>query len=228
VDAIVKRMTEEEYIKQATKFASGETRFSLQPFPCLDDNSGHGFDQHYIYHVAWALKKIREINPKSHTDISSSLHLSTCASAFYPTTYLDYRKPDLQLENLTVGEIDLAAQSIEPVECLSCCHVVEHIGLGRYGDKIDNTGDLKAIENLKLSAASHLLFVVPVGIPTVMFNAHRVYSPVYIRNLFPEFDCEFYLIPNTRDYPYIAEIVELDIPYGCGCFYFRRKINGCK
>jgi hypothetical protein len=28
-------------------------------------------------------------------------------------------------------------------------HVVEHIGLGRYGDPIDPDGDLKAISELK-------------------------------------------------------------------------------
>lgn len=216
-------MTEQEFIDQATRFAENETRFDLAAFPCLNDDAGHGFDQHYIYHVAWALKKIKEINPKRHIDIGSSLHLSTCAAVLVPTTYLDFRKPDLHWDNLQVGQFDLTQDVLCPSESISCCHVVEHIGLGRYGDTLDNEGDLKAIANLKRMASKHLLFVVPVGKPVVAFNAHRIYSPVYIRSLFDEFDCEFFLIPNNGVNPHIAKIVELDIPYGCGCFHFIRK-----
>ncbi len=35
------------------------------------------------------------------------------------------------------------------VESLSCMHVVEHIGLGRYGDPMDPEGDIEAIKELK-------------------------------------------------------------------------------
>ena len=57
-------------------------------------------------------------------------------------------------------------------------HVVEHIGLGRYGDPVDYDGDLKAIAELQrvLAPGGNLFFVVPVGQPRIMFNAHRVYS----------------------------------------------------
>ena len=216
-------MTEQEYIDQATKFMQHESRFNLSAFPCLDDDAGHEYDQHYIYHVAWAIRKIKEINPKNHIDIGSSLHLSTCAAALVPTTFLDFRKPDLHIENLIVKQFDLTRDGYATSDCISCCHVVEHIGLGRYGDKLDNEGDLKAIANLRRMATKHLLFVVPVGKPVVAFNAHRVYSPVYINSLFPEYDCEFYLIPNNGVNPHIAKIVELDIPYGCGCFHFVKK-----
>jgi hypothetical protein len=216
-------MTEQEYIDQATKFMQHESRFQLSAFPCLDDDAGHGYDQHYIYHVAWAIRKIKEINPKHHIDIGSSLHLSTCAAALVPTTFLDFRKPDIDVPNLSVGQFDLTDWTFMQSDSVSCCHVVEHIGLGRYGDKLDNEGDLKAIANLRRMATKHLLFVVPVGKPVVAFNAHRVYSPVYINSLFPEYDCEFYLIPNNGVNPHIAKIVELDIPYGCGCFHFTKK-----
>ena len=216
-------MTEQEYIEQATKFMQHESRFELSAYPCLNDDAGHEYDQHYIYHVAWAIRKIKEINPKSHIDIGSSLHLSTCAAALVPTTFLDFRKPDIDVSNLQVGQFDLTDWTFMQGESISCCHVVEHIGLGRYGDKLDNEGDLKAIANLRRMATKHLLFVVPVGKPVVAFNAHRIYSPVYIRNFFPEYDCEFYLIPNNGVNPHIAKIVELDIPYGCGCFHFTKR-----
>lgn len=216
-------MTEQEYIDQATIFMQNESRFELSAFPCLGDDAGHGFDQHYIYHVAWALRKIKEINPRSHIDIGSSLHLSTCAAAIVPTIYYDFRAPKLSVPNLLVAQYDLTKHALAPTECVSCCHVVEHIGLGRYGDTLDNEADLKAIKHLKEMAKKHLLFVVPVGRPVVQFNAHRVYSPVYIRELFSEFDCEFYLIPNDGNNPAVTEITGLDLPYACGCFHFVRK-----
>ena len=216
-------MTEQEYIDQATKFMQHESRFELSAFPCLGDDSGHGFDQHYIYHVAWALRKIKEINPKSHIDIGSSLHLSTCAAALVPTTFYDFRAPKLVVPNLLVAQYDLTAFPLAPAESISCCHVVEHIGLGRYGDDLDNEGDLKAIANLKKMADKHLLFVVPVGRPLVAFNAHRIYSPVYIRDLFSEYHCEFFLIPNDGRSPVVTEVTELDLPYACGCFHFVKK-----
>jgi len=125
-------MTEAEYIEQAKAFQKKEKRFPLQAFPCLGDDTSHGFDQHYVYHVAWAMKKVREINPAHHVDIGSSLHFCTSLAAFYPTTYLDFRSPHLGVENLKLATIDLASEVAGEFESLSCLHVVEHIGLGRY------------------------------------------------------------------------------------------------
>jgi hypothetical protein len=215
-------MTEEEYISQARDFAKKEKRFPLQSFPCLGDDTSHGFDEHYIYHVAWAMRKVKEINPAHHYDIGSSLHFCTSLAAYYPTTYMDYRVPRLKVEGLSLASIDLANEVVGEFESLSCLHVVEHIGLGRYGDTLDNEGDLKAIENLKKMAKKDLLFVVPVGRPVAYFNAHRVYCPSYIQKLFSEFSCEFYLIPNNGKMPYYTEPTPLDLPYACGCFHFRR------
>ena len=43
--------------------------------------------------------------------------------------------------------------------------VIEHIGLGRYGDPINPDGKLIAIKELKrvLTVSGNLLFVVPIG-----------------------------------------------------------------
>jgi hypothetical protein len=57
-------------------------------------------------------------------------------------------------------------------------HVVEHVGLGRYGDPVDAEGDRKAMRELGrvVAPGGNLLFVVPVGRERVAFNAHRVYA----------------------------------------------------
>ena len=109
-------------------------------------------------------------------------------------------------------------------------HTIEHIGLGRYGDAIDPDGDLKAIGELNrvLAAGGSLLFVVPVGRPRVVFNAHRIYSYEQVLRYFPDLTLrECALIPdNPKDGGLVigasAEIVARQ-EYGCGCFWFVKE-----
>src|SRR5262249_4553832 len=113
-------------------------------------------------------------------DISSTLYFCPIISAFAPAQYYEYRKIDLQSDDLACGSADLLALPFpdDSVSSLSCMHAVEHIGLGRYGDRLDVDGDLKAMSELKrvLSPGGSLLFVVPVGKPRIMFNRHRIYA----------------------------------------------------
>lgn len=55
---------------------------------------------------------------------------------------------------------------------------LEHDGLGRYGDPINPDSDLESIIKLKRKVVKGgLLFLsVPVGIDTVVWNAHRIYG----------------------------------------------------
>jgi SAM-dependent methyltransferase len=54
----------------------------------------------------------------------------------------------------------------------------EHCGLGRYGDPLDPNGDLLAIAELKgvLKKKGILMLAVPVGMDTLVWNAHRIYG----------------------------------------------------
>lgn len=187
------------------------------------------FDRHYIYHTGWAARKIKELNPQIHIDISSSLYFSTIVSAFVPIKFYDYRPAMLKLSNLDCLHEDLTNLQFESnsIFSLSCMHTVEHVGLGRYGDPIDPNGDLKAIGELKrvLAAGGSLLFVVPIGKPVLRFNAMRIYSYDQIISYFAEFTLkEFSLI---HEYAEDGEITT-DAPkaladnedYGCGCFWF--------
>jgi len=108
-------------------------------------------------------------------------------------------------------------------------HTVEHVGLGRYDDKLDPDGDLKAMQELirVLSFGGNLLFVVPVGKPRIIFNAHRIFSYSQICEYFKELEMkEFTLIPdNALDTGMIEnasrEVADLQ-SYGCGCFWFQK------
>ncbi|HWW74963.1 MAG TPA: DUF268 domain-containing protein, partial [Pyrinomonadaceae bacterium] len=109
----------------------------------------------------------------------------------------------------------------------SCMHVVEHVGLGRYGDPLDPEGDLKAIAELRrvLAPGGTLLFVVPIGRPKIMFNAHRIYSYRQVVDSFGGLALkEFALIPDD---PAAGGLIRAATEeqadsqsYGCGCFWF--------
>ncbi|MCP2789027.1 DUF268 domain-containing protein, partial [Salmonella enterica subsp. enterica serovar Typhimurium] len=62
---------------------------------------------------------------------------------------------------------------------LSCLHVVEHVGLGRYGDPLDIAGSERALAELQrvLAPEGRLYLSVPVGRERICYNAHRVFSP---------------------------------------------------
>jgi len=235
---IHRRRAWRRWVKFKREFATfreqSDNRFALawcDRLPFLDDaTESTGFDAHYVFHTAWAARQVARIRPAVHVDISSSLYFCSLVSAFVPIAFYDYRPAALGLSNLSSGTADLMALPFADrgVASLSCMHVVEHIGLGRYGDPIDASADLRAMAELQrvLAPGGSLLFVVPVGRPRIVFNAHRIYTHQQIVAAFAELQLvEFALVP---DFPRI-ELVP-DAPpafadsqtYGCGCFLFTR------
>ncbi len=217
------------------KSLQGEKRFPLRwsdRFPCLKDRTaGTDFDRHYIYHTAWAARKLSLIRPAYHVDISSSLYFCSIVSAFIPVKFYDYRPAALRLTGLTAESADLLSLPLDTgsIQSLSCMHVVEHVGLGRYGDPLDPDGDLKAISELKrvLSVGGSLLFVVPIGKPKVMFNAHRIYAFDQIAKYFSDLELKaFALIPDKPVEGGLIEQATKEMAdaqhYGCGCFWFKK------
>jgi SAM-dependent methyltransferase len=153
-------------------------------------------------------------------------------SAFMPVKFYDFRPAQIVLPNLTLDHADLTLLPFEntSIKSLSCMHTAEHIGLGRYGDKLDPEGDLKAISELKrvLAPGGNLLFVVPVGKSRIMFNAHRIYSYNQIISYFSDLKLiNFTLIPdNAIKDAVIDNATSEDVDrqdYGCGCFWFIRE-----
>jgi predicted SAM-dependent methyltransferase len=225
-----------EYQKQFITFEKTHgqrfTVLSKDKYPCLNDKgTTTSFDKHYTYHTAWAARKLQEVSPIEHVDIASLTYFSTLVSAFIPVKFYDYRPAELELDNFMCSHADITALPFDSntVKSLSCMHVVEHIGLGRYGDKIDVDGDLKAIEELKRVVASqgNLFFVVPIGKAKIMFNAHRIYSYDQIISYFQGFDLkEFTLIPDKSNEGLIVNAAkeESDMQdYACGCFWFQKR-----
>lgn len=215
-----------------------QARFALRASDmklCLGDaTSLTGFDPHYVFHTAWACRVLAESRPALHVDISSSLYFVATASAFVPIDFYDYRPANLGLSGLRTAHADLTRLHFETasVASLSCMHVVEHVGLGRYGDPMDYDGDLKAVAELQrvLQPGGQLLFVVPMGGENrIQFNAHRIYTYHAVRQLFASLELvEFSLIPDDgREHGLVRHATEELANaqhYGCGCFWFRKAL----
>ena len=223
-----------DYIHYRSK--DKDKRFPIPFFssmPILFENTPFTrFDTHYVYHTAWAARKVKEIGSPLHTDISSSLYFSSIVSAFMPVEFYDYRPAKLNLSGLSSSPADLTKLHFEDdsIASLSCMHTVEHVGLGRYGDQIDPDGDMKAAKELArvVAQGGSFLFVVPVGKPQIQFNAHRIYSYEMVIDMFPGLTLqEFSLIPDNaidKGMIYNATKEQSDKQvYGCGCFWFIKE-----
>ncbi|WXT99923.1 MAG: hypothetical protein Ctma_0629 [Catillopecten margaritatus gill symbiont] len=226
-----------EYQKELKIFkATHGDRFLVQnkdKWPILDEKGKTtGFDNHYVYHTAWAARKLQQLSPDQHVDISSFTYFSTLVSAFVPITFYEFNPVHIKLDNLTHTHIDLNNLPFKnnSINSLSCMHVVEHVGLGCYGDALDVDGDLQAIEELKrvVSIGGYLLFVVPIGgSAKIMFNAHRIYTYAQILSYFQNLELiEFSLIPDESTEGIIINATQEQSDsqvYGCGCFLFKKN-----
>lgn len=222
-----------EFFGEMSRFKKmNDGRFSVRTadmYPCLADKlETTPFDQHYIYHPAWAARVLAKTRPAYHIDFSSKLAFSTIVSAFIPVKFYDYRPANLDLSNLESAFGDLTNIKLpdNSQPSVSCMHTIEHIGLGRYGDPLDPQGDLKAINELKriVQPGGDLLFVTPVGTSRIEYNAHRVYNFEQVMQMFAPFTLhEFSLIPDAGGLMEHADPQLVNSQkYGCGCFWFKK------
>lgn len=175
-------------------------------------------------------RQIKNFSPRHHIDIGSSLYFVTAISAYIPTTFYDYRPAQITINNLETKSGNLLSLNFDDnsIESISCLHVIEHIGLERYGDPFDAKGDLKAIAELKrvIKPGGRLFLAIPMGeIPRIQYNAHRIYSyDSFIAN-FPNFTLiDFSFVTDSGEFieSAIAQSTHKQF-YGCGCFTLQKN-----
>lgn len=187
---------------------------------------------HYFHQDIWAAKNIYDSNVDYHVDVASRIdgfvgHLLV----FCNVKYVDIRPLDGKIEGLTYikGSItDLPFES-NSIKSLSSLHVIEHIGLGRYGDPIDPKGYEKSVTELSrvLSNGGRLYLGTPVGREVLAFDAHRVFNAGSIIDIFNLHGLqlkEFSLI-DDMGISIIKNANPIDAnncKYGCGLFVFEK------
>lgn len=143
---------------------------------------------HYFHQDLIVAREIFRRNPERHIDVGSSIYgFVSHVASFREIDVLDVRPLDIQIPGINFIRADVMniQNSLnESTDSVSCLHALEHFGLGRYGDSIDYKGWEKGLDSISqmLKVDGILYLSVPTGkIQRTEFNAHRVFSIVFLR-----------------------------------------------
>ena len=211
------RMSGAEPIRWADAYPQVHDRTATSPF-----------DAHYFYVNGWAMRRVVATAPRLHVDIASQVIFPNLLGAVLPVIFVDYRPLEARLTGVQCMSGNLLGLPFASgsIASLSCLHIVEHIGLGRYGDPLNPRGTHIAVRELAcvLAPDGNLFLATPIGQPRLCFNAHRIHAADVIRAMLPELELvEFSGIHDDGQYVEHAEIeVFRDSRYACGLFWFKR------
>lgn len=163
--------------------------------PCLHDrfDGGGSIENEYFWQDLFYARIIHDSSPKKHIDIGSRIDGFVSHIASYrDVEVIDIRPLNKAIQGLKFHQANVMDNKsienlglIESCDSLSCLHVIEHFGLGRYGDPIDPDGYKLGIQNMIkiLKKKGTLYLSTPIGKPRVEFNANRVFDPNLIIKL---------------------------------------------
>jgi Caenorhabditis protein of unknown function, DUF268 len=216
--------------RRAYQRLPGAPRLSrLDDYPqLLDRTAATPFEPHYTFQDGWAARQVAELRPERHVDVGSRISFVIGLGAFVPVTFVDLRPLEVRLSGLesvagTILDLPFGDRSVVSVSCL---HVAEHIGLGRYGDPLDPLGTRRAALELTrvVATGGRLLVGLPVGVPRTEFNAHRIHDPDEVPQLFDGLRLERFA--GVRDDGTFAEDIEpselAGSRWACGLYRFVR------
>jgi hypothetical protein len=159
-------------------------------WPILDEKYGNNGSAKgdYFHQDLLVARRIYENKPQKHIDVGSRVDgFVAHVASFREITVIDIRPATGKSHNITFVQQDfmseLDASLVESCDSASSLNVIEHFGLGRYGDPVNYDGHIVGLNNLykMLKKNGKLYFSVPIGRPQrIEFNAHRVFSPKYL------------------------------------------------
>ncbi|WP_428386636.1 DUF268 domain-containing protein [Mucisphaera sp.] len=193
-------------------------------YPCVEDaTSTTPVEPVYFYQDTWAFGLIAKDKPAEHIDIGSSHRFNGFLSQIVPVTMVDIRPLPVTLPGLNFreGSILNLPMADASVHSLSSICVIEHIGLGRYGDDLDPDGSEKSIAEIKrvIAPGGNVYVSVPIEKrERTYFNAHRAFTTEGFLKRFEPF--------TLKEVRYIVgnDFVEQQPEANCvGCFHFCRE-----
>lgn len=221
------------YLKDKRTFI-GKGGVISHAFPIVSDfkdSAGTG-SGHYFHQDLLVAQFIFQANPKKHIDVGSRIDgFVAHVASFREIEVLDIRElPKSDHSNILYKKADLMSDVEDEItESLSCLHVIEHLGLGRYGDPIDPKGYIFGFKNLiKMLKPGGVLYIsFPIGTSNeVHFNAHRVFQPRDIFSWAPDtlkllrFDFVDDLGALHKDVDVLNS--DMAVSYGCGIYTFTK------
>ena len=215
----VRRYAKDVRRYMAARAATSQEIVHLAPF-LEDASSTTPVGLTYFYQDTWAAKQVFRFKPQQVVDIGSTALLVGVLSQFCRVISVDIRPlpvtlPGLECRKGTVTELPFADASVEFVTSLC---VLEHIGLGRYGDPIDPLGTERAVREIQrvLAPGGVLAASIVAGPPCTMFNAHRIIPRPDFLALFPGYGIEDEVFISDA---ILAECPESRLTTGSGQHY---------
>jgi SAM-dependent methyltransferase len=216
-------------LKRYRELAPDEEISLGEAYPQIHDRTGGSpIDPHYFHQDIWAARRVARLAPERHVDVGSRVDYVGFLTAITAVTFVDIRPLEVDIDGLTplAGSVLDMPFEDRSVQSLSCLHVAEHVGLGRYGDELDPDGTRKAARELQrvLAPGGQLLFSGPVGRPRTCFNAHRIHAPDDVVAMFGELQLEeFGGIDDAGHFSEGGQPSDLaGANYACGLFRFSR------
>ena len=203
---------------------------NLDLYPILDDRTKNtGVDYHYLYQQIWVFNSVNKLKPKDHYDVSSTYQMSCYLAGITNAHFIDLRPIEADIPNLDLlsGDIENLPFKDNSLESVSCLHVIEHIGLGRYGDTLDINGpEVAARELSRVVKPNGILYLsTPIGRERVCFNAHHVFNPFTILKYFKDFELiEFNMVDDMGKLHRDIKVKDFKKnEYSLGMFMMRKK-----
>lgn len=224
-----------DYREMERQITANNLHFEITSFyPCLNEWSEQSgiANGHYFHQDLLIAEKIHNSNPSKHVDIGSRIDgFVAHVASFRKIEVFDIRKLSSSHPNIIFKQFDIMSNDFELrdyCDSISSLHVVEHLGLGRYGDTVDSQGHLKGLQHIlmMLKRGGKFYFSVPIGEQRIEFNAHRVFSLRYLFELLArDYQVDsFSYVDDEGDLHREVAIRDSDIEnnfschYGCGIF----------
>tara|TARA_B100000242_G_C43019606_1_gene474414 strand:+ start:88 stop:861 length:774 start_codon:yes stop_codon:yes gene_type:complete len=206
------------------------TNFDIYPtHPYLFDKNDKNLKLEYFhFQDLWAFKTLSKNSIVELVDIGSNLSFITFASSVSKIKCIDIRPHKIILENVdfAIGNITNLPFENESINNISSLSVIEHIGLGRYGDEIDLFGmEKSAMEFTRvLKKNGNLIISFPFGKKNIIeFNAHRICNFEYINQLFKNYNIKNETFIFKNRYNSRDEFKQSGEPDCIACFHFVKK-----
>jgi hypothetical protein len=231
-----------EYISDFERFKrlshpSNKDDFLINPILGDKNEASANLTYHYFYQDLWMAQQVFNDKPERLIDVGSRVDgFVAHIASFRSIDVLDIRDLTPKISNVTFRKADIMGDISDlknTTDAVSSLHVIEHLGLGRYGDPIDPNGHTKGLDNIlqMLKKDGTFYFSVPFGNPRIEFNAHRVFSLSWLFNYLQEnYSIQRFAIVDgsnnfTNNITISPELISSNANqrFGCALFVLRKR-----